>query len=191
MREIAAGRHTLCVVNPDTLSYNPFTTPNLPYDPQKDFRPVTNMYFVIEGLLARGIAAGQLDGRIPNARCVQAGRADLRHARPAFDDRHIPSMARPILEDELRRGSLQGRQRDHQCAARRHYRCCADRRRQHRGTAQRRQDQGPDFAQRKAQRIAAECPDHGRSRLRVVSGVAGPGGALWCRPAHRTLSCRS
>lgn len=45
---------TLCVVNPDTLSYNPFTTPNLPYDPQKDFRPVTNMYFVIEGLLARG-----------------------------------------------------------------------------------------------------------------------------------------
>ncbi len=45
---------TLCIVNPDTLSYNPFTTPNLPYDPQKDFRPVTNMYFVIEGLLARG-----------------------------------------------------------------------------------------------------------------------------------------
>jgi tripartite-type tricarboxylate transporter receptor subunit TctC len=45
---------TICIVNPDTLSYNPFTTPNLPYDPQKDFRPVTNMYFVIEGLLARG-----------------------------------------------------------------------------------------------------------------------------------------
>lgn len=46
--------NTLCIVNPDTLSYNAFTTPNLPYDPQKDFRPVTNMYFVIEGLLARG-----------------------------------------------------------------------------------------------------------------------------------------
>jgi tripartite-type tricarboxylate transporter receptor subunit TctC len=46
--------NTLCIVNPDTLSYNPFTTPNLPYDPVKDFRPVTNMYFVIEGLLARG-----------------------------------------------------------------------------------------------------------------------------------------
>jgi tripartite-type tricarboxylate transporter receptor subunit TctC len=44
---------TLCIVNPDTLSYNPFTTPNLPYDPQKDFKPVTNMYYVIEGLLAR------------------------------------------------------------------------------------------------------------------------------------------
>ncbi|MET0276953.1 MAG: tripartite tricarboxylate transporter substrate binding protein [Pseudorhodoplanes sp.] len=46
--------NTLCIVNPDTLSYNPFTTPNLSYDPAKDFRPVTNMYFVIEGLLARG-----------------------------------------------------------------------------------------------------------------------------------------
>jgi tripartite-type tricarboxylate transporter receptor subunit TctC len=46
--------NTLCVFNPDTLSYNPFTTPNLPYDAEKDFRPVTNMYFVIEGLLARG-----------------------------------------------------------------------------------------------------------------------------------------
>lgn len=46
--------NTLCIVNPDTLSYNPFTTPNLPYDAEKDFRPVTNMYFVIEGLLARG-----------------------------------------------------------------------------------------------------------------------------------------
>lgn len=45
---------TLCIVNPDTLSYNPFTTPNLPYDPEKSFLPVTNMYFVIESLLARG-----------------------------------------------------------------------------------------------------------------------------------------
>ena len=54
--------NTLCIVNPDTLSYNPFTTPNLPYDAEKDFRPVTNMYFVIEGLLARGNAAGQFDG---------------------------------------------------------------------------------------------------------------------------------
>ena len=30
--------NTLCIVNPDTLSYNPFTTPNLPCDdPVKDF----------------------------------------------------------------------------------------------------------------------------------------------------------
>lgn len=44
---------TLCVVSPDTMSYNTFMIPNLPYDPEKDFRPVTNMYNVIEGLLVK------------------------------------------------------------------------------------------------------------------------------------------
>ena len=35
------------------MSYNPFLLANLPYDPGKDFRPVTNMYNVIEGLLGK------------------------------------------------------------------------------------------------------------------------------------------
>ena len=53
--------YTLCVVSPDTMSYNPFLLPNLPYDPEKDFRPVTNMYDVIEGLLAKqGLAANSV-----------------------------------------------------------------------------------------------------------------------------------
>jgi tripartite-type tricarboxylate transporter receptor subunit TctC len=45
--------YTLCIVSPDSMSYNPFLLPNLPYDPGKDFRPVTNMYNVIEGLLGK------------------------------------------------------------------------------------------------------------------------------------------
>jgi tripartite-type tricarboxylate transporter receptor subunit TctC len=45
--------YTLCIVSPDSMSYNPFLLPNLPYDPSKDFRPVTNMYNVIEGLLGK------------------------------------------------------------------------------------------------------------------------------------------
>jgi tripartite-type tricarboxylate transporter receptor subunit TctC len=45
--------YTLCIVSPDTMSYNLFLLPNLPYDPEKDFRPITNMYNVIEGLLAK------------------------------------------------------------------------------------------------------------------------------------------
>lgn len=55
---------TICIVNPDTLSYNPFTTPNLPYDPQRDFKPVTNMYFLIEGLLARGTLPAKSIGEL-------------------------------------------------------------------------------------------------------------------------------
>jgi tripartite-type tricarboxylate transporter receptor subunit TctC len=43
--------YTICLVSPDTMSFNPLTIPDLPYDPQKDFVPVINMYTVIEGLM--------------------------------------------------------------------------------------------------------------------------------------------
>jgi tripartite-type tricarboxylate transporter receptor subunit TctC len=43
--------YTLCLVSPDTMSFNPLTVPNLPYDPQKDFVPVIDMYHVVEGLM--------------------------------------------------------------------------------------------------------------------------------------------
>ena len=52
--------YTLCVVSPDTMSFNPLTIPNLPYNPSKDFVPVIDMYHVIEGLMtpsASGIAS--------------------------------------------------------------------------------------------------------------------------------------
>jgi tripartite-type tricarboxylate transporter receptor subunit TctC len=43
--------YTLCVVSPDTMSFNPLTVANLPYNPEKDFTPVIDMYHVIEGLM--------------------------------------------------------------------------------------------------------------------------------------------
>ncbi len=49
----AGDGYTLCVVSPDTMSFNPFTVPNLSYDPDRDFRPVTNMYYVVEGLIGK------------------------------------------------------------------------------------------------------------------------------------------
>jgi tripartite-type tricarboxylate transporter receptor subunit TctC len=58
----APDGYTLCVVSPDTMSFNPFTIANLPYDPDKDFRPITNMYYVIEGLVAKqALAANSVD----------------------------------------------------------------------------------------------------------------------------------
>ena len=44
--------HTICVTSADAMSYNPFTLDQMSYDPDKDFRPVTNMFFVMEGLIA-------------------------------------------------------------------------------------------------------------------------------------------
>lgn len=45
--------NTVCLTSADAMSYNPFTLGKLPYDPDADFRPVTNMYFVIEAVLAK------------------------------------------------------------------------------------------------------------------------------------------
>jgi tripartite-type tricarboxylate transporter receptor subunit TctC len=54
--------YTLCLVSPDTMSFNPLTVPNLPYDPQKDFVPVIDMYHVIEGLMVPAASGlGTLD----------------------------------------------------------------------------------------------------------------------------------
>jgi tripartite-type tricarboxylate transporter receptor subunit TctC len=51
--------YTLCVVSPDTMSFNPLTVPNLPYDPDKDFVPVIDIYNVMEGLMVP--TAGGID----------------------------------------------------------------------------------------------------------------------------------
>jgi len=42
--------YTLCVLHHDAMSYNPLHFANLPYDPAKDFAPVTRLYFINEGL---------------------------------------------------------------------------------------------------------------------------------------------
>jgi tripartite-type tricarboxylate transporter receptor subunit TctC len=57
--------YTLCLVSPDTMSFNPLTIPNLSYDPQKDFAPVIDMYHVVEGLI---VPAGTGIGSIAELR---------------------------------------------------------------------------------------------------------------------------
>ena len=47
--------YTLCVVSPDTMSFNPLTVANLPYDPST-FIPVIDMYHVVEGLMTPAAA---------------------------------------------------------------------------------------------------------------------------------------
>jgi len=54
--------YTLCLVSPDTMAFNPLTIPNLPYDPDKDFAPVVDMYNVVEGLIVpSGLGVGSLE----------------------------------------------------------------------------------------------------------------------------------
>jgi tripartite-type tricarboxylate transporter receptor subunit TctC len=53
--------YTLCVVSPDTMSFNPLTVPNLPYNPGKDFIPVIDMYHVMEGVMVPASGPDTLD----------------------------------------------------------------------------------------------------------------------------------
>jgi tripartite-type tricarboxylate transporter receptor subunit TctC len=58
----APDGYTLCLVSPDTMSFNPLTIPNLPYDPEKDFTVVIDMYHVVEGLIVPASSGvGSLD----------------------------------------------------------------------------------------------------------------------------------
>lgn len=42
---------TLCAVYHAIMSYNPLLVPNLPYDPQRDFTPITPLFFLTEALV--------------------------------------------------------------------------------------------------------------------------------------------
>jgi tripartite-type tricarboxylate transporter receptor subunit TctC len=46
----AGDGYTICVVYHSTLSYNPLLFDKLPYDADKDFVPVTRLFFLTEGL---------------------------------------------------------------------------------------------------------------------------------------------
>jgi len=60
-RAAAADGYTLCVMNSDAIAFNPYILAALPYDPAKDFAPVTNLFFLFEGILAKaGLPVGSI-----------------------------------------------------------------------------------------------------------------------------------
>jgi tripartite-type tricarboxylate transporter receptor subunit TctC len=48
--QAAPDGYTLCLVYHNTLSINPLIFNKLPYDPDKDFTPITNLYLLVEAL---------------------------------------------------------------------------------------------------------------------------------------------
>jgi tripartite-type tricarboxylate transporter receptor subunit TctC len=70
----APDGYTLCLVSPDTMSFNPLTVPNLPYDPQKDFVPVIDMYHVVEGLIVPGGSPATSLPQLRERAVAQAGK---------------------------------------------------------------------------------------------------------------------
>jgi tripartite-type tricarboxylate transporter receptor subunit TctC len=50
MRSAPDG-YTLCILSPDAMSFNPHLFERLPYDPDRDLKPVVHLFFVMEALL--------------------------------------------------------------------------------------------------------------------------------------------
>src|SRR5262249_52804521 len=50
--QAAGDGYTLCVIYHSTTSYNPLLFDKLPYDADKDFVPVTRLFFLTEGVFA-------------------------------------------------------------------------------------------------------------------------------------------
>jgi tripartite-type tricarboxylate transporter receptor subunit TctC len=53
--ESTSDGHTLCVLSGETLVYSELLYKNVPYDPRKDFVPVTNLFFNTQALVAAAI----------------------------------------------------------------------------------------------------------------------------------------
>jgi tripartite-type tricarboxylate transporter receptor subunit TctC len=49
----APDGHTLCVLNSDPVVSNPHLLKNLPYDPLKDFKPITSLYYITSGFFVK------------------------------------------------------------------------------------------------------------------------------------------
>lgn len=46
----APDGYTVCLVNEQAMSMNPHLIPKLPYDPDRDFKPITNLYVQVSGV---------------------------------------------------------------------------------------------------------------------------------------------
>ena len=50
--EAAPDGHTICVLSSEPIVYSPFLHKKLPYDPEKDFEPIVNLFFNTLALVA-------------------------------------------------------------------------------------------------------------------------------------------
>jgi tripartite-type tricarboxylate transporter receptor subunit TctC len=50
--EAAPDGYTLCVMSSEPVVYNQFLFKSLPFNPEKDFQPITNLFFNLEALVA-------------------------------------------------------------------------------------------------------------------------------------------
>ena len=53
----APDGHTICALSVDPLALNPHIFAKLPYDPFKDYKPVTSLYYIVSGWFGKATLA--------------------------------------------------------------------------------------------------------------------------------------
>lgn len=69
----AGDGHTICLVNVDSMSMNPHLFPTLPYDPDKDFKPITNLFFLVTGVTAAATLPANSIGELQRLASAKPG----------------------------------------------------------------------------------------------------------------------
>jgi tripartite-type tricarboxylate transporter receptor subunit TctC len=93
--EAPADGYTICILPVETLSYNKFLFKKLPFDPDKDFAPITNLFFVTQALVVNAaMKVATLDEL-----------AALSRARPGTLSYVAPSVPLSLFMDKFKQTS--------------------------------------------------------------------------------------
>jgi tripartite-type tricarboxylate transporter receptor subunit TctC len=93
--EAANDGYTVCILPVETLSYNQFLFKKIPYDPAKDFEPITNPFFNTQVLVAAtALNVGSLDEL-----------AALSKAKPGTMSYTAPSVPLALFMEQWRQAS--------------------------------------------------------------------------------------
>lgn len=60
----APDGHTICALSVDPLALNPHIFAKLPYDPIRDFRPISNLYFIVSGWFGKATLSANSIGEL-------------------------------------------------------------------------------------------------------------------------------
>jgi len=69
----APDGYTVCLVNEQAMSLNPHIISTLPYDPDKDFKPITNLYVQVSGVAAASQLAANSIGELRQMGAAKSG----------------------------------------------------------------------------------------------------------------------
>ena len=69
----AADGYTVCLVNEQAMSLNPNVIARLPYDPDTDFKPITNLYVQLSGVVAATSLSVNSIGELQRLPAAKAG----------------------------------------------------------------------------------------------------------------------